>query len=72
MDKNSNKTLQKQFFFSVPDGLELTAPKTRMGEGHGWLINPFPPNFPVWVPIVSIVPAILFYSLMFMTTEISE
>lgn len=57
---------------NVPDGLELTAPKTRMGEGHGWLINPFPPNFPVWVPIVSIVPAILFYSLMFMTTEISE
>ena len=69
--KNNNKTLQKPFF-SVPDGLELTAPKTRMSEGHGWLINPFPTNFPVYVPIVSIVPAVLFYSLMFMTTEISE
>ena len=60
------------YFFSVPDGFELTDPKIRAKDGHGWLINPLPENFPIYVPFVSILPAMLFYVLLFVTTEVSE
>ena len=60
------------FFFSIPDGFELTDPEIRAKDGHGWLINPFPENFPIYVPFVSILPAMLFYVLLFVTTEVSE
>ena len=59
-------------FFSIPDGFELTDPEIRAKDGHGWLINPFPENFPIYVPFVSILPAMLFYVLLFVTTEVSE
>ena len=66
------KLLFISFFFSVPDGFELTDPKIRAKDGHGWLINPLPENFPIYVPFVSILPAMLFYVLLFVTTEVSE
>ena len=60
------------FFFSIPEGFALTDPEIRAKDGHGWLINPFPENFPIYVPFVSILPAMLFYVLLFVTTEVSE
>ena len=54
----------------VPDGLALTSPEKR-----GWIINPTGNpggNFAVWIPFMSVVPAILLFVLLFMETHICE
>lgn len=53
----------------VPSGLQVTAPSKR-----GWMISPWPTDnpFPIWIPFVSAVPAILLYLLLFMETHICE
>jgi len=53
----------------VPEGLELTSPDKR-----DWFINPMgiKENVPIWIPFVSVLPAILVYLLLFMETSISE
>ena len=73
LTKNYGKYLNYYYyFFSVPNGFELTNRETRSKDGHGWFINPLPEDFPVYVPFISILPAILFYVLLFVTTEVSE
>ena len=54
---------------NVPEGLELTSPEKRE-----WFINPMgiKENVPIWIPFVSVLPAILVYLLLFMETSISE
>ena len=59
----------------VPDSFGLTDPdyRSRIHLAGGWIINPFPKeNFPFWVIFVSIVPAILLFTLLFMETHICE
>ena len=52
----------------VPNGLALTDPDNR-----GWIINPFGgDSFAVWVPFMSIIPAVLLFVLLFMETHICE
>ncbi|XP_052474067.1 anion exchange protein 2 [Carassius gibelio] len=53
---------------SVPDGFSVTSPDKR-----GWLIPPLGSDgqFPIWVMIASILPALLVYILIFMETQIT-
>ena len=62
---------------NVPDGFELTSPEIRNSSGgHGWFINPVPGpqygNFGWYIPLISVVPAILLFVLLFMETHICE
>lgn len=50
---------------NVPDGISPSDPSRR-----GWLI-PFGP-VPLWLPFMSVIPALLVYILIFMETQISE
>ena len=59
----------------VPDSFGLTDPdyRSKIHLAGGWIINPFPKeNFPFWVIFVSIVPALLLFTLLFMETHICE
>ncbi|XP_033848392.3 anion exchange protein 2b isoform X1 [Acipenser ruthenus] len=54
---------------SVPSGFSVTSPDLR-----GWVINPFGDNkeFPIWMMVASILPAILVFILIFMETQITS
>jgi solute carrier family 4 (anion exchanger), member 2 len=54
---------------NVPEGLHVTAPEKR-----GWFISPMgiKETLPIWVPFVSVFPAILLYLVIFMETSICE
>jgi hypothetical protein len=43
-------------------------------DKRDWFINPMgiKENVPIWIPFVSVLPAILVYLLLFMETSISE
>uniref|UniRef100_A0A8C2D2H3 Anion exchange protein n=1 Tax=Cyprinus carpio TaxID=7962 RepID=A0A8C2D2H3_CYPCA len=53
---------------SVPDGFSVTSPDKR-----GWLIHPLGSDgqFPIWMMVASILPALLVYILIFMETQIT-
>ncbi|XP_016358342.1 anion exchange protein 2-like [Sinocyclocheilus anshuiensis] len=53
---------------SVPDGFSVTSPDKR-----GWLIHPLGSDgqFPIWMMVASILPALLIYILIFMETQIT-
>jgi HCO3- transporter family len=50
---------------SVPDGIEPTLKRD-------WIVPLWHPNNPVWLPVVSVIPALLVYILVFMESHISE
>lgn len=54
---------------NVPEGLHVTAPEKR-----DWFISPMGirDTVPVWIPFISVLPAILLYLLIFMETSICE
>ncbi|XP_041103548.1 anion exchange protein 2-like isoform X2 [Polyodon spathula] len=54
---------------SVPSGFSVTSPDLR-----GWVINPFgdKKEFPIWMMVASILPAILVFILIFMETQITS
>ncbi|XP_015210010.2 anion exchange protein 2 isoform X1 [Lepisosteus oculatus] len=53
---------------SVPSGFSVTSPEKR-----GWFIDPLGSNgqFPIWMMVASILPAILVFILIFMETQIT-
>ncbi|XP_041101923.1 anion exchange protein 2-like [Polyodon spathula] len=54
---------------SVPSGFSVTSPHLR-----GWVINPLgdKKEFPIWMMVASILPAILVFILIFMETQITS
>uniref|UniRef100_A0A8C4RXZ2 Anion exchange protein n=1 Tax=Erpetoichthys calabaricus TaxID=27687 RepID=A0A8C4RXZ2_ERPCA len=53
---------------SVPSGFSVTSPQKR-----GWVINPLGDKgeFPIWMMVASILPAVLVFILIFMETQIT-
>ena len=54
---------------NVPEGLHVTRPDLR-----DWFISPMGirDTVPIWIPFISVLPAILLYLLIFMETSICE